>query len=642
MLVMGWRGIRNRWSESPGAWRSVAVRGCCLTWGLVLCVVVLAAIGAGNASASPVGRETSFAAREGNIGAPLPLAHVAVAGEVRLVGSQVLFTDGASELDSVLPGGVPSRLFTGPGPTLGNLGGDWFTFTELTFAASPALLAVEQYVDNFYKGSDSVSDWLLAGPLGGPFSSEPSSSSCLTARIAFAVSRSMLAYRACEPASSGVTLRVVLHDASAGGGPDRTLSVPAGIAPANGDQLAIAGDAVAGYFPVSAGNAAGEIVVWDATTGAVSYAFPVAAADALRLAVQSDQTVAFFVASTPGCGRIGWASTAQPSEHDVPGCAQDGVRLVGDRLAYVAGAPGAAALVTTDLNGANQSTALELGAVPLRDFDFDGSHLVSETPACDGGADYALEDPSTNEPTIVDPLCPATIPAQRPVLKRGAIDLAVQCPLGCHGVLTARTAQGRSLGSTQVLIPAGRASGVFTVALSNGLARYSHDRTLSIHLVFSASRLDGGATPSAQTVTLKLPSVIEHASLTGLAARTAKLRFDLLAGLQGAAARTITVTAPTGVAFARGHRALIRSVRVTSETGRRLRFAAIVSHGRLTIRLRKAAASAQIVITHHGIAVARSLARAVRRGRVRRMRIAVSETSLAEGTTRFHLRLRVS
>lgn len=162
-----------------------------------------------------------------------------------------------------------------------------------------------------------------------------------------------------------------------------------------------------------------------------------------------------------------------------------------------------------------------------------------------------------------------------------------------------------------------------------------------MHLMFSASRLDGGSTPSAETVTLRLPAVIEHASLTGLASRTAKLRFDLVAGLQGAAAKTITVTAPNGLTFARGHRALTRSIRVTSETGRRLRLTASVRRGRLTIRLYKAAPSARTVINTYGLTVARSLARAVRRGQVRRVKIPVSESSLADGTTRFVLRPRV-
>jgi hypothetical protein len=613
-----------------------------LTLGLVLSVAVLAAIGASDAIASRVGRETSFTVGASSISAPVPLAHVAAAGEVRLVGSQVLLTDGASEIDSVSAGAAPSRLFSGPGS--GTSGGDVFTITGLTFAASPTLLAVEQYVDNVYKADDSISDSLETGPAGGPFSFVPDASSCATVRLAFAVSGSTLAYLSCGPASSGgvARLHVVLHDASASGAADQTLSVPVGVSPVGGDELALAGNAVAGYFPASANGGAGEIVVWDASTGAVSYTVSVSAVDGLTLAVQSDRTVAFFIASKTGCGLVAWASAAGPSEHDVPGCAQDGVRLVNDRLAYVAGAAGAAALVTADLGGADPRTALELGAVPLRDFDFDGTRLASEIPACDGGGDYALQDASTNQPVTVDPVCPVEIPAQLPVLKRGAIDLRVDCPLGCHGVLTVGTAQGKRLGGTQVLVAAGQASGVFTVALSRSAAKYFHDRTLSLHVALNASRLDAGTTSSIQTVTLKRPAVVEHAFLTGLATRTAKLRFDLLAGLEGAAVRKLTVTAPTGVAFARAHRTLIRSVSVMSETGRRLRFVVSVSHRRLKVRLVTAAPTARIVVTAHGFTVAGNLVRAVRRGRVRRLRLLISETSLAGGTTRFDLPLRVS
>lgn len=627
MLAMRGLSARSRWRERLKA------------WGLMLGVAASAAAGAGQASASPVGPQTSLT--PGPSGAAVALAHVAQPGEVRLVGNQVLFTDGASELDSVSPGGVPSRLFSGPGPTIP--GGYEFTITGMSFAASPALLAVHQYIDHVYKASDTVSEWLETGPLGGPFSVLPNEGACTAPPSAFAVSGSTLAYLSCGPGSTGgsAPLQIVLHDASAAGAPDRTLAVPMGISQAGGDALAMAGTAVAGYFPVPPSGATGEIVVWDATTGSVRYTVPVSAGDGLGLAVQDDQTVAFLIASGTGCGVVAWASVAQPSEHDVPGCAQDGVRLVGDRLAYVAGGMGTAALVTTDLSGANSRPALELGAVPLRDFDFDGGQLASEIPACDGGADYALLDASTNQPATVDPSCPATIPAQLPVLERGTINVSVMCPLGCHGDLTARTAQGASLGSTQVRVAAGQGSGVFQIALTQGAAKHSRDRALSLHLTLTGSRLDGGTTSSTQTVTVRLPAVIEHASLTGLATRTPKLRFDLLAGRHGAAARALTVSAPKGLAFAEGRRTLIRGVRVTSETGRRLRFAAGLSHGRLTVRFPKPAPSARIVIISPGVTVTGSLARAVRRGRVRRVRILVSDVSSDWATTRIRLRLRV-
>lgn len=619
------------------------------------------------------------AAAAAAVAAAQPVTQVAYQGEVQLVGDQILFSEGGVGIYSVSPGGVPMRIFTGPGlSTFSPPPFDYvFTINELRFAASPTLLAAEQYSDRVYRADDNVSDSLQIGPLAGPFSGVSSPRSCYTQRQVFAVSGSTLAYLSCTTSPNGEpgAGSIVLHDTSASGQTDRTLTVPAGISPAGGDALTFAGDGLAAYFPPST-SAPGEIVVWNVATGAVAYTLPIAGTPAgstargLSLAVQSNQTVAFFEPATGGCGVVAWASVAEPSQHDVPGCASGGVRLVADRLAYVAGPSGAGALVTADLDGANRRTAVDLGGVPLVDFAFDGIRLVSEIPTCEGGAAYAVEDASANEPATVNPVCPGTIPIQQPALQKATVNIAVACPLGCNGEVTARTVDGIT-GAAPVHVPAGHGTGVVNVALSkylrphgisaiklslsrlvSDLDRLAHDGTVPMQTTFSPDRLDsstaggypgvGGTTPTTRALVLHLPAAVVQAFVEGLTTHTARLGFKLIAGLPGGPAKTFGLTLPRGLAFASSSRALDRGIVITSDSGRRLGFTARVNRGRLAVKLTPASPSVRIAITAPALTVGRTLERAIRSGQRRQLEIIVSETGLGHRAARFKLLLRVS
>lgn len=446
--------------------------------------------------------------------APLParqyVAHVAAAAGVVLAGTRVLFQQGNRQVDSVVPGGSARLLVRGPGDNTTSGSNDTSTF--LAFAASPSLLAVQtQYWQNYHGSLLGEGGSFSFGPLDGPYTQVAAVGGCSFGPAPFAVEGTAVAYLSCVagPTFAPVPPQIVIHDAGPDAQPDRAIPLPTGLS--NVDALAMASGTVAAYLSPPQ-STTGEVVVWDSTTGAERYRVPVASADHL-LAVQADQTVAFTVVPSgpssfpgPACVQLAWASLSAPREHDLPGCVLDtAVRLVGGRLAYVAGPPRASALVTTDLAGGDRRTALVLGAVPTG-FDFDGTHLVSAQPACDGGVDLELEDASVNARIVLDPRCPGSIPRQRPRIGRGRIRLRIRCPRGCLGRVTVRIDSGSTIGISPVAVSEHQRSHVVAVKLRRGVILLAHGGTLSLRITLSIWRLDHGTTTARRTIVVSAPA----------------------------------------------------------------------------------------------------------------------------------------
>ena len=131
-----------------------------------------------------------------------------------------------------------------------------------------------------------------------------------------------------------------------------------------------------------------------------------------------------------------------------------------------------------------------------------------------------------------------------------------------------------------------------------------------------------------------------HATLGGVARRRARLRFTLAAAA-GARLKRIAVRLPHGLGFSTGRKRLRAGISLRAGDARKPKFKAVARHGVLTITLAKPAPTARVTIGRRAIGVSGALARKVRAGKVKRLRVVVRAIGTDHRTTRLTLRLKV-
>jgi hypothetical protein len=134
---------------------------------------------------------------------------------------------------------------------------------------------------------------------------------------------------------------------------------------------------------------------------------------------------------------------------------------------------------------------------------------------------------------------------------------------------------------------------------------------------------------------------ISAGKLTGVPSLRAKLRFTLVAGASSTSIATILVSLPRGLSFSRSGKALSRAIVITSATGKKLKLAAKVHAGTLTITLKTAASKATITIGSPAISVTKSLARSAEHGQAKTLIVLVGATEAGQQTTRLPLKLGI-
>jgi Tol biopolymer transport system component len=130
-----------------------------------------------------------------------------------------------------------------------------------------------------------------------------------------------------------------------------------------------------------------------------------------------------------------------------------------------------------------------------------------------------------------------------------------------------------------------------------------------------------------------------HASLSGLRKREAKLRFALSVSGNAPAIKTITIALPKGLGFSTSKKRLPKEINVKGSSGKKLKFTAKVSHGKLTITLRTAASSLQTTIVSPAINVSKTLADKVKHHKIKTLRVAVTAVDAGHTTNRLTLKL---
>jgi hypothetical protein len=195
------------------------------------------------------------------------------------------------------------------------------------------------------------------------------------------------------------------------------------------------------------------------------------------------------------------------------------------------------------------------------------------------------------------------------------------------------TAYGAST-APQLVAPA---SGTAT-PVSAALAGLPAGKTIHYRVV---AQTDFG-TVDGQDATFKTPGAprVSRVSLSGVAKRRAKLAFTLAAGSNAPAIKTISVSLPKGLGFARKTKTLAKGIKLTGSRGTHLKLRLGLSHGTLKLTLKSPATNVRVTIGPPAITVAAKLARAAKRKKVKRLTVVVKLTNTGNKTTRFSLRLK--
>jgi subtilase family serine protease len=130
-------------------------------------------------------------------------------------------------------------------------------------------------------------------------------------------------------------------------------------------------------------------------------------------------------------------------------------------------------------------------------------------------------------------------------------------------------------------------------------------------------------------------------SLAGIAKRKAKLTFTIAAGSFAPNVKSLVVSLPSGLSFAKSSRSLAKGIVIKGSNGKRLKFKLSLKRGKLTITLGSAVGKATVTISSSAVSVSSSLAGKVSRGKVKKLSIGIKATDTSHKTTGFTLKLSV-
>ena len=118
----------------------------------------------------------------------------------------------------------------------------------------------------------------------------------------------------------------------------------------------------------------------------------------------------------------------------------------------------------------------------------------------------------------------------------------------------------------------------------------------------------------------------------------AKLSFILHAS----ALKTLTLGLSSGLRFSTSSETLAKRLAVKSLSGRRLKFAAKLSHGKLTIMLGTAASGIEVAVAPPAIAVSKTLVSKVKHHQIKTLQVSVTASGANGASTRLVLKLKTT
>jgi len=141
------------------------------------------------------------------------------------------------------------------------------------------------------------------------------------------------------------------------------------------------------------------------------------------------------------------------------------------------------------------------------------------------------------------------------------------------------------------------------------------------------------AQPEAVVESIGRPT-LSATSIRGLAKRAPKLAFTVSDGKNEPALSAIAISPPRGIIFAARKRIVVKGA-----NGKRLKFTAKVSKGRLTITLEKAASKVSVTIASPSISVSKRLAARVKAKKAKSTTFTVRVTDIGHMRTKLRLKL---
>jgi hypothetical protein len=123
---------------------------------------------------------------------------------------------------------------------------------------------------------------------------------------------------------------------------------------------------------------------------------------------------------------------------------------------------------------------------------------------------------------------------------------------------------------------------------------------------------NAGSIQFSWTVVTPKPPTVSRFSLSGVPKRKAKLSFTVNAGAFAPALKSVTISLPSGLSFAKARKALSKGI-VVKSGGRRLKSKAHLSHGALTLTFASAVQQAAVTIAGPAITETTGLASKARK-----------------------------
>jgi subtilase family serine protease len=164
----------------------------------------------------------------------------------------------------------------------------------------------------------------------------------------------------------------------------------------------------------------------------------------------------------------------------------------------------------------------------------------------------------------------------------------------------------------------------------------------SVPVTISAGDNDANTGSASFTWTIALPvgkPTNSGVAFGGLSKRKPSLKFTLAAGLNAPALKSVAVTLPGGLSFAKKAKSLSKGISVKS-SGKKLKVKLVAKKGTLTITLKSSATKLTVTIAKPAISETGGLASKVKHHKVKKLTVKLKATDTSNKSTTYSIKLK--